>query len=83
MLGAEVHLDTWRPAADQRLVAVRVADVIEACCDEWLVGIGPKGSWQDGALLASFCECLSKRQHVRQHNSWTAGPNGRPFNEIR
>lgn len=36
------------PARDQRLVCVRVADVIEACCDEWLE------DWQDEALTSEF-----------------------------
>lgn len=58
MLGAEVQEPTWRPGANQAFVSARVADLIEACSDEWLEGEGPQGEWQDGALLAPFCKYL-------------------------
>ncbi|KAJ4412451.1 hypothetical protein N0V82_008806 [Gnomoniopsis sp. IMI 355080] len=73
MLGAEVYEGTWRPAADQQFVTARVADLIEACCDEWLEGHGPKGEWQDGALLAPFWDQAAVRlsdttSYWRHHN---------------
>ncbi|KAJ4393512.1 hypothetical protein N0V93_002724 [Gnomoniopsis smithogilvyi] len=73
MLGAEIHVDAWRPAADQQLVTARVADLIEACSDEWLEGSGPKGAWQDGALLAAFWDQAAVRlsdttSYWRHHN---------------
>lgn len=81
MLGAEVELQKgwdpvrreWVPAFCQRLVANKVADVLEACADEWLNGEtefkGPdrqvhpdgvwwEGGWQEGPLLPEFCEFL-------------------------
>lgn len=53
------------PASNQGPVCIRVAEVIEACCDEWL------DNWQDFALTSDFwseaAECL------RCHNKhWSA-----------
>lgn len=63
MLGAEIQLDAWRPATNQQFVTARVAEIIEACCDEWL------NEWQDGPLLAPFCKCLFKNPIALISNS--------------
>lgn len=58
LLGAQVELDGHKkpvPAKDQKVVAHRVADVIEACIDEWL------DKWQDGPLLSGFWEDAAER----------------------
>lgn len=53
------------PASDQRLVCVRVANVIEACCDEWLE------HWQGEALTSYFWAEAAER--LRCYNrQWTA-----------
>lgn len=44
----------YRPAQDQQFLSARVADVIEACCDEWLDNSEKDCDWQIGPLLASF-----------------------------
>lgn len=71
MLGAEVNLvGSYRPAFDQRLVANKVADILEACSDEWLNGYAfvkgvdgkegevKEGGWQEGPITADFCKLM-------------------------
>ncbi|KAL1881347.1 hypothetical protein Daus18300_001200 [Diaporthe australafricana] len=51
ILGARVELADHKkamPAGNQKDVCVRIADVIEACCDEWL------DDWQEKALTDEF-----------------------------
>ncbi|ROW00875.1 hypothetical protein VPNG_08260 [Cytospora leucostoma] len=58
LLGAQVELEGHKkpvPAKDQKVVVHRVADVIEACIDEWLE------KWQDGPLLPDFWEDAAER----------------------
>lgn len=56
VLGAEVAAEggQYRPAPDQQFLSARVADVIEACCDEWLDDSEDGRDWQSGPLLAEF-----------------------------
>lgn len=58
LLGAQYQLDGHKkplPAKDQKIVAHRVADVIEACIDEWL------DNWQDGPLRSAFWDNAAER----------------------
>ncbi|ROW08298.1 hypothetical protein VMCG_03198 [Cytospora schulzeri] len=58
LLSAQYELDGHRkpiPAKNQKVVADRVADVIEACIDEWL------DNWQDGPLLSAFWTNATER----------------------
>lgn len=58
------------PASDQRLVCVRVANVIEACCDEWLE------DWQDQALTSDFWADAAER--LRCYDKHWAAINATP-----
>lgn len=58
ILGAQYELGGHKkpvPAADQKNVAHRAADVIEACVDEWL------DNWQDCALTSPFWDAAAER----------------------
>lgn len=58
ILGARVEPGDHKkpmPASDQKDVCVRVADVIEACCDEWL------DHWQEKPLTSEFWADAAER----------------------
>ncbi|KAG6363603.1 hypothetical protein INS49_008704 [Diaporthe citri] len=59
------------PASSQRLVCVRVANVIEACCDEWLE------DWQGEALTSDFWAEAAER--LRCYNKHWAAANPTPI----
>lgn len=66
MLGAEVSDNSghFQPAETQYSVIHRVADCIEACCDEWL------DNWQEGPTLQRFwdqaaCRLMQNRRFFR------------------
>lgn len=62
MLGAEVETDNgFRPGRDQQSVSARVANVIEACCDEWLDDATDDCNWQTCALQAKFWDKAAAR----------------------
>lgn len=56
----EIQENQFRPAHDQKLLSTRVAQVIEACCDEWLEGTGGE-DWQSGPLLPRFWDMAAMR----------------------
>lgn len=58
------------PASDQRTVCLRVANVIEACCDEWLE------EWQGEALSSDFWTEAAER--LRCYNKTWAAINPTP-----
>ncbi|KAF3761698.1 hypothetical protein M406DRAFT_74641 [Cryphonectria parasitica EP155] len=64
MLGVEREYEPgkWRPAANQQMLTARLADLIEACDDEWL------DNWQECALKPQFWEKAAERLHP--HNVW-------------
>lgn len=58
LVGASYELEGHKkpvPAKSQRIVAHRVADVIEACIDEWL------DNWQEGPVLSEFWDAATER----------------------
>lgn len=64
MLGVEVEWETsrWRPAANQSMIAVRVADLLETCTDEWL------DHWQESAVTSKFWDEVQER--LTPLNKW-------------
>lgn len=70
MIGAEVEYEVnkFRPAPDQQFLSARVADIIECCCDEWLMGTPEttaagieENDWQTGPLTAKFWDLVAER----------------------
>lgn len=59
------------PAHSQQPVCVRVANVIEACCDEWL------DAWQDDALTSDFWAEAAER--LRCYDKHWAAVNPTPI----
>lgn len=58
LVGASYELEGHKkplPAKSQKIVAHRVADLIEACIDEWL------DNWQDGPLRSAFWDAAADR----------------------
>lgn len=74
ILGAQFELGGSHrrpsPASNQRQVCVRVANVIEACCDEWL------DDWQDEALTSDFWAEAAER--LRCYDKHWAAVNPTP-----
>lgn len=75
MLGAEFESEDgqYRPAQNQQLLSARVADVIEACCDEWLDDSAQGCDWQSGPLLSEFWSRVTMRLAVSTRY-WVARP---------